>query len=259
MNTPDSLNLKRAHATISVGRMSYEAGYFRQAAHHFRSALTWLDKTDGSDVESRSQALIGLAKSLAAVGDFDAAEELIGQAVILDRSGPCAGEAEDYHQMSLLYWRSGRTEMAMRCAQRAMELAEADPATPDELIVKLLKHFAVLAEGNGALDECERNLNLALETIDQSTQLDKQSSIYGDILLVKVLMLCEQGRMSEASELYDQAITIVEMNRGISHPRVREVLDLFKFLSSGTGALPDKREIKDAITSAHEKSQHGII
>ena len=149
--------------------------------------------------------------------------------------------------------------MAMHCAQRAMELAEADPATPDELIVKLLKHFAVLAEGNGALDECERNLNLALETIDQSTQLDKQSSIYGDILLVKVLMLCEQGRMSEASELYDQAITIVEMKRGISHPRVREVLDLFKFLSSGTGTLPDKREIKDAITSAHEKSQHGII
>jgi tetratricopeptide (TPR) repeat protein len=252
--------LKKFKVRMGVGRMAYEAGYFTQAARHFRQALEMCEQ-ERLDEGLTSRALLGLAKSTVALGLYDEAEKLIRRALVIDEtdSASLVEEAEDYHQLSLLYWRSGRPDLAMEFAQKSWSLADQDECVPDELKAKLLKHFAVLAEQAGKLDECEQYLNQALELIESSPDLNKQSSIYGDTLLVKVLLLAEQGRLDEASELYPHAINIVQMNRGVSHPRVNEVLSLFEALDNGTLPRLPPSGVQEVLTSAQKKGKHGII
>ncbi len=72
----------------------------------------------------------------------------------------------------------------------------------------------MLAEQSGNNARTEHYLNQAIEFITGSSQLGKNSMIYGDVLLVKVLFLAEQRRYEEAAELYPQAMQIVSIKRG---------------------------------------------
>lgn len=260
-STSTALHLiKQYKVRMSVGRMAYEAGLFTQAARHFRAALQ-ICEDHNLDDELISRALLGVAKSIAAVGQYDDAEKLIRRALLIDESdsGSLVEEAEDYHQLSLLYWRSGHSQLAKEFAMKSWNYVQQDETTPDELKAKLLKHLAVLAEQSGELRECERYLDQALELIEISSQLNKQCSIYGDILLVKVLLLADQNRLKEARELYEQAVDIVEMNRGVSHPRVHEMLSIFQPLASKDDSPSAVAQIKDVLNSAQARSKHGIV
>jgi len=258
-NSVDESNYRKYQVRLEVGRMAYETGAFTQAARNFQLALTMVEETmPNSQLES--PALLGLAKSIAALGRFTDAEKLIRRALEIDSSiRDIADEAEDYHQLSLLYWRSGRNDLSLELAMQSWDLANQDSDSPDELKAKLLKHFAVLSEQAGKLDECDKYLTRAIELIESSPQLDKQSSIYGDVLLVKVLVLAEQNKLAEAAQLYAHAINLVEMKRGISHPRVHEVLELFHPLETGSIEQANIEQIRQAVCNAKLKSHHGII
>src|SRR5262249_56686867 len=99
----------------------------------------------------------------------------------------------------------------------------------------------------GDLDACEKYLDMAVELIENSNELDKQSSIYGDVLLVKVLVLAEQNKLAEAVELYSHAINVVEMHRGMAHPRVHEVLQLFQPLETASMDRADIEQLRQAV------------
>ena len=146
--------LKRFSARLAVGRMAYDTGYFSQAARHFQLALNAVEELN-LPKELEARALIGLAKSTAATGNFNKAESLLQKALSIDCSDyeSTVEEAEDYHQLSLLYWRSGRADQSLQVAKKAWSLANQDDCSPDELKAKLLKHLAVLAEQAGRLDE----------------------------------------------------------------------------------------------------------
>ncbi|HEY9788471.1 MAG TPA: tetratricopeptide repeat protein [Candidatus Obscuribacterales bacterium] len=243
---------------MAVGRMAYDAGFYDQAVRHFRMALALVEPGGLTD-SLRARSMTDLAKSLSALGKFDEAEQLIHEALKIDEGQKSYAErAEDYHQLSLLYWRSGRKDASLRFAKMAFELAQkAGGDVPDELKAKLLKHFAVLSEQAGNLADAERYLNQAIDFIEGSSQLGKHSMIYGDVLLVKVLFLAEQGRYDEAEELYPHAIQIVEMTRGIHHPRVAEALSIFKEMGDGVAELDDDTRRK--IEAARNSSRHGIV
>jgi len=255
----DESNYRKYEVRLEVGRMAYETGAFAQAARNYQLALNMVEETMPNR-QLESPALLGLAKSVAALGRFAEAEKLIRRALDIDSSiRDTAEEAEDYHQLSLLYWRSGRNDQSLQLAQQSWELAKQDPDTPDELKAKLLKHFAVLSEQAGDLDACVKYLDKAVELIENSDELDKQSSIYGDVLLVKVLVLAEQNKLAEAVELYSHAINVVEMHRGISHPRVHEVLKLFQPLETGNIDRANVDLIREAVCNGKLKTNHGII
>lgn len=252
-------SLKRWRARIAVAHMAYDAGYYNQAIRHFRLALE-LAQTAELDETLKARSQSGLAKSLAALGKFEEAERLIRSALQIDESVSEAivEQAEDYHQLALLCWRSGRNSESMSFAQKAFELAQkAGTAAPDDLKAKLLKHFAVLAEQSGDFVETERCLNRAVEFIEGSNQLGKNSMIYGDVLLVKVLFLAEQGRFDEAAELYPYAMQIVALTRGVSHPRVEEAMKIFQEMDSKDTHPNDEKLMKMA--SERDSSNHGIL
>lgn len=250
--------LKDLRARLAVGRMAYDAGSFSQAARHFQLALNAIEEHNLPDF-MRAKALLGMAKSTAAIGDFGRAKVLLEKALLIDEADhqSLVDEAEDYHQLSLLYWRSGDIAQAMTIAKKAWELAVNEPDCPHVLTAKLLKHFAVLSEQSGNLAECEEYLNEAIDFIEDSSQLGKQSSIYGDVLLVKVLLLVEQNRLQEAFDLYPHAIQIVEFNRGPAHPRVQEILEIFQEFqrtANGTG-----KDLQLSLIEKQSKSKHGIL
>lgn len=244
---------------MAIGCMAYDAGLYSHAVRHCRLALALVESGNlASSLKARS--LINLAKSLSALGQFDEAEKLIHKALEIDEEGQNSflERSEDYHQLSLLYWRSGRSDSSWQFAQKALDLYQmAGENASHELKAKLLKHFAVLSEQAGKVSEAERYLDQAIDFIEGSSQLGKQSMIYGDVLLVKVLLLAEQGRLDEAEEIYPHAIQIVEITRGIHHPRVTEALKVFNELENASHK-PDADSAKK-MEEARNASHHGIV
>lgn len=252
---------RRLNTKLAVAHMAYDAGYYSQAIRHFRLVLSILESEEAND-SMKARAMTGLAKSLAAIGKYEEAEPMIRQALLIDENLPEASTAcaEDYHQLALLYWRSGRNAESQEYAERALKLVErAGKHAPDELKAKLLKHFAVLAEQAGNTREAERHLNKAIEFIEYSSQLGKQSMIYGDVLLVKVLFLAEQGRFEEAEELYPQAIQIIAITRGPAHPRVEEAMNIFREMQASQLDATSNHDRTKKIETAREASHHGIL
>jgi len=251
--------LLRLETRMAVGRLAYDAGYYTQASRHFKLALQMLE-SGGFDNELRARILTGLAKSLAAQGKYSEAEPLILEALELDESNsvPLWERAEDYHQLSLLCWRNGRNDESLQYARAALKLATtAGSNAPDELIAKLLKHHAVLAEQAGKILESERYLNEAIQFILGSNELGKNSTIYGDVLLVKVFLLAEQGRYEEAAEIYPQAMQIVSINRGLEHPKVEEAINIFKEMEDSQCEFNAAKTKK--MEKAKDSSNHGIL
>jgi tetratricopeptide (TPR) repeat protein len=252
--------LKALSARLSVARLAYDAGSFAQAAKHFQVALSMVENSCMPEC-FRGRALLGLAKCHAAMGDFSKAESLIEKVVVIDEADPgtTTDEAEDLHQLSLLYWRKGQLDLSFEFANRAYQIAVVAPDCPDELIAKLLKHFAVLSEQMGLLDDCQRYLNQATEFIEDSSALGRQSSIYGDVLLVKVLLLVEQNHLDKALELYPHAIQVVEFNRGPKHPHVKEVLSIFRDFQENRAGSESITELRQSLLHGQSQGRHGIV
>lgn len=251
--------LHRWQMRMAVGRMAYDLGYYTQAIRHFRLALESMESGELKH-SLKARALTGLAKSLSAIGRFAEAEPMILEALSIDQDSTdaIADLAEDYHQLSLLCWRSGRDAESLDYARKSLELTnKAGHDAPDELKAKLLKHLAVLAEQSGNTAETERYLNKAIEFITCSQQLGKNSMIYGDVLLVKVLFLAELGRYEEAAELYPQAMQIVAMKRGPEHPRVEEAIKIFKEMENSSVVINADQARK--METMRDVSHHGIV
>ncbi len=235
---------------MAVGRMSYEAGQFKQAAHHFQGALDLVEEKHLPD-ELLSQTLVNLAKTLGSIGRFDEGEKLLHRALQLDELTSNSDEEfvvvliEDYHQLSLLYWRAGKPDLAGPPLHKAFELLHAHPNIPDELTAKLMKHSAVLAELSGDYKLCEKLVNEAIEFISTSCQLGKHSIIYGDCLMVKVMLLTELDRYDEAIEIYREAKQILDITRGVAHPKMLELLKGLAELDSRKGLIPAAASLRE--------------
>ena len=218
---------------MGAGRMAYETGMYRQAARQFQSALSLVEETNLPQ-EILSLSLVNLAKSLGAMGNFSEAESLLRRALELDRLASASDGAylleliEDFHQLSLLYWRSGKLSLAEDTLAQAYQILKKHPEVPDELKAKLMKHKAVLAELSGDLVQCRNLIDSAIEFIAQSHQLGRHSLIYADCLMVKVVLLIEQNQYDEATEIYREAIQGMEITRGEAHPKTVEILELLR-------------------------------
>lgn len=242
-------DLKLWKTKMAVGRMAYEAGMSRQAAQHFQRALELVDEKKLPD-ELLSQTLLNLAKSLGSLGRFDEAEHMLRRALQLDEQNSASDAdffvelIEDYHQLSLLYWRSGKADLAGEPLKKAFELLAQHPKVPDELTAKLLKHKAVLAEFSGDYKLCDKLINECLNFIRESHELGKDSALFGDCLMVKVMVLAELDKYDEAIELYQEAKQVLEFTRGLAHPRIAQMMEALAVLAQRKGLLSSAEELR---------------
>lgn len=231
------VDLRLWKSKMAVGRMAYESGFFTQAAQHFRKALAIIDEK-GLPSELLSKTLVDLAKALGSVGQFDEGERLLTQALRLDTQDNATDVEliEDYHQLSLLYWRAHKQEPAVAAINKAWSMFEENPDNvPDELRAKLLKHRAVLSGLSGDYANCERLINQAIDFIRSSLDLGKFCSIYGDSLMVKLMLLIELDRFDEARELYPEALKVLEVSRGETHVKTLAFIDALAHLAQEKG------------------------
>ncbi len=221
-------DLKKWGTRMAVGRMAYDAGYYSQAARHFQLALN-LAQESRLPEELLARTYVNIAKTHSSQGHFDEAEKLIKRAMQIDASGTEQSVAliDDYCQLSVLYWHSGKTELAGQTVREAERMLNDCPDAPDELQAKLFNQLAIIAGHAGHLAECERYLDRALAVVESSTDLGKDSLIYGQVLMVKVLLLAEQDRIDEAIEFYPQALQVIETHRGAYHPKVADLFEVF--------------------------------
>lgn len=226
MNTEE--DLKKWATRMAVGRMAYDAGYYSQAARHFQLAANLAEEQHLPD-ELRARTFVNMAKTLSSQGRHDEAEKLIKRAMQIDASGTEQSVAliDDYCQLSVLYWHSGKTALAGDTIKEAERMLSKCEDAPDELQAKLFNQLAIVAGHSGNLRDCERYLDKALEIVETSSDLGKDSLIYGQVLMVKVLLLAEQNRIDEAIESYPQALQVIETHRGAYHPKVADLFEVF--------------------------------
>ncbi len=252
MNSESEIHLWQAK--IGAGRMAYQSGLYPQAARHFRAAMEMVKEKD-LPADLLSISMLNLAKTLGSIGEFAEAEELLKKTLSFDESEFAVDSTmaveliEDFHQLSLLYWRASRVENARQALQRALELLSKSKDIPDELIAKLLKHQAVLAELSGDLQQCEKMVNKAIAFIAESKVLGKYSTIYGDCLFVKVVLLTEQNRFDEALENYREGMHVMELTHGEMHPKIVEHLEVL-------GKLAAKKGFADTADHLLKKAEH---
>lgn len=218
--------------------MAYDSGLFTVAVQHFRKALNLIE-SKGLPEELKSRTLVDLAKALGSIGQFDEGERLLREALILDQNERASGVEliEDYHQLSLLYWRANKQDLSRQAVEKAWQILDNldDEEVPDELIAKLLKHRSVLAGLAGDYSACEKLINEALDFIADSHELGKFSTIYGDSLMVKIMMLVEVNRFEEAKELYPEAIKVLDVSRGETHVKTLEFIEALSHLTHEKG------------------------
>lgn len=240
------VDLRLWKSKMAVGRMAYDSGIFGQAVHHFRRALSLIEQK-GLPEELLSRNLVDLAKALGSMGQFEEGERLLNEALSLDiRDHATDVELiEDYHQLSLLYWRAHKPELSVQAVKKAWELLQKDPEeVPDVLRAKLLKHRAVLASLQGKYDECEKLINEALDFIAGSEELGRFSVIYGDSLMVKLLMLIEKDRFTEAREIFPEAIKVLDVSRGEQHIKTLEFIESLLHLAREKGLDDDANRLE---------------
>lgn len=233
----EDLDLRLWKSKMAVGRMAYDSGLFTLAVQHFRKALSLIEERSlPSDLTSRT--LVDLAKALGSAGQFEEGERLLKEAISSDEHNNVSlvEVIEDYHQLSLLYWRANRQELANEMVSKAWQMLKQHPKdVPDELTAKLLKHRAVLAGLADNFQKAEKLINEALEFIAGSPVLGKFSSIYGDSLAVKIMILIEVNRVEEAKELFAEALKVLDVTRGETHIKTLQMIEALNHLAHEKG------------------------
>lgn len=245
---------------MAAGRMAYQSGFFPQAVHHFRKALDFIEEK-GLPQDLLSRSLVDLAKALGSMRQFEEGETLLKRALSLDLQNRVSEVEliEDYHQLSLLYWRANRQELATEAVQKAWQiLNEHAKGVPDELRAKLLKHRAVLAGLAGDLRSSEKLINEALEFIGGSPELGRFSTIYGDSLMVKLILLIEKDHFEEALEILPEALRVLDVTRGEQHIKNLEFIDSILHLAKEKGRDKDLCKLQaeaDRIKAMQKKKE----
>lgn len=266
MNTHPDAQLRLWKNSMTVGRMAYESGSYMQAVRHFRKALNLIDEAGLPDA-LLSPTLVNLAKTLGTINQFPEAEMLLERALKLDERESVMDDdlkvalIEDFHQLSLLYWRAGKLRLSESALLQSLNiLTISEISIPDELRAKLMKHRAVLTELAGDLKKSDREIDQAIQFIHDSPSLGKFSSIYGDCLMVKVMILVREDKYKDAVSLYHDASQVLACSRGDMHFKNLNLLeDLEKLaLSKGLTRAAEnlKKEAKHVKEILQKREQH---
>jgi len=225
--------LSQLKSQMAAARMAYGAGDFNQCARNYSKTIE-LAEQEGLDGAIVSEAYTDLSVCQSARREFKEAETLLNKALAISQSDPHCDPillARNYHELSVLYWRTEREDGSREMNDRALAALESASESASEnaaeLKVMILKHKAVLLADNQLYKEANKLLDTALDICLSSRDLGKNSLAYGQTLITKVLLCVDTKNFEEAKQLYSQAVQIVEMHWGVHHPKVADLYDIF--------------------------------
>ena len=224
-------------SSMAAGRMAYEAGNFTVAVKEYKLAIKIAENNDLQG-PLLSEPIIYLSICLSARKEYNEAESLLRRALSLNQ--PDADESKvllalNYHELSILLWRTGRAAESQQNSELAFNMLHQAKSYPTELEVMILKQQAVLFTDTRSFKEAEQLLERATHIVLASSSLGKDSLVYGQVLITKALLNIDQQDFEKARELYEQGIGIVEMHWGPHHPKVAELYEIFARHSDHAG------------------------
>lgn len=226
-------------SSMAAARMAYRVGDFALCAKHYRKAIAIAEAND-LDGAITGEALIYLSICCSARKEFHEAEVLLNQALSNNEGDPDCDKillALNYHEFSVLYWKTGREIEAQVMNDKAAAQLEQAQVGVAELKVMVLRQKAVLLAAKHDFSKADAVLNKAIDLCLSSSELGKNSLAYGQTLVTKVLVCIDSGRLEEARELYFQAIQITEMCLGLHHPKMADLYEIFAKHAKGVGPV----------------------
>lgn len=246
-------------SSMAAARMAYRVGDFSICAKHYRKALA-IAEANGLDGAITGEALIYLSICCSARKEFQEAEVLLNQALSNNEADLDCDKillALNYHEFSVLYWKTERESESQVMNDKALALLEQAHVGVAELKVMVLRQKAVLLAAKRDFNKADSVLNKAIDICLCSSELGKNSLAYGQTLVTKVLVCIDSGRLEEARELYFQAIQITEMCLGLHHPKLADLYEIFAKHAKGIGPVETSelfrkksKEIRDWIKHA---------
>ncbi len=248
---------------IAVGRMAFDAGFYNQAARHFRTALELLKNQKDPSSELLSINSICLAKALSCLGHYDEAELLINEALKIDTAHQenILQLALDYLELSSTCWKQHRQEQGETYAHKALELLNSLDKREKEnhitSIARALKLIAIMKGERGDYTEAIKTIDKALTTLEHS-QEGSTSQAYGEALMAKVMLLVDKGEIEQIEPILDDAIQIIELHKGIFHPQLAKVMHALAQHVKQSGKIDMGIALEKQAQEIEEKNRQGL-
>lgn len=245
---------------IAVGRMAFDAGFYSQAARHFRTALE-LIRQDKAPPELVSVNLISLAKALSCLGSYDEAEKLINEALQIDIADQenLLQLALDYLELSSICWKQHRLEQCESYAKKALDLLSGlnkkEKEKQAQAIARALRLLAIVQGEKNNYDEGLKLVDQALSVLEGS-QLGNRSQAYGEALLVKVMLLIDKGEGEQVDSILNDAIEIVELHKGLFHPQLARVISILMDHTKKSGRSDFGHRLEKFAKDMEQKNRH---
>jgi tetratricopeptide (TPR) repeat protein len=242
---------------IAVGRMAFDAGFYSQAARHFRMALA-LIREDSSSPELLSINLVCLAKALSCLGSYTEAEQLINEALQIDTASQdnLLQLARDYLELSSIYWKEHKAQLSEQYAYKTLELLSAlnkkEKEKQVQSIARALKLLAIIKDEDNNYDEGLKLIDQALTLLEHSHQGTK-SEAYGEALMVKVMLLIDKGEIEQVESMLDDAIQLIELHKGQFHPQLAKVMAMLAEHTKNTGRQDFASQLEKQAKGMQEK------
>jgi len=173
---------------LALAGQCREQGDPWQAVIHCRTVL--------SGNENHAAALALLGQSLAATGDLPGAGNYLSRAIEIDPA-----QAHPYLHLGEINAQIGRTQEALRCFQRAVQLQPGD--------VNILNAYAVALWGMGQLEEARLLLERALEVEPENAFTRRNLQLLGSRLVDRwhFAMVNDDARNRQFESALKHAVT----------------------------------------------------
>jgi tetratricopeptide (TPR) repeat protein len=238
--------------------MAYENGYYTAARRNYHVALETAQKLGLPD-ELLCENLLGLAKTHFEQGDFSEAERLYKRVLAIDES-ICEQDdyslANDLTDLAKLYIKTGNTGAAEPLLSRSLAiLGNLAPKRQLDL-AQVLKYMGMVCCEDNRLLEAQRYLTKALAIADT---FKHDRKLFAEILASMAIIAVKQGRLKDAEDCVQQAISVCEVATGGRHPEVADFLELAADILKVDGLQIEAqimRERADAIRGYLRQNDH---
>ncbi|XP_071722038.1 protein KINESIN LIGHT CHAIN-RELATED 1-like [Rutidosis leptorrhynchoides] len=242
-----------ASIDISIGNIYMSLSRFDEAVFAYQKALTVFKSTKGENHPFAAAVFIRLAELYCKTGKLRESKSYCENALRIIYATPAMTSEEvsrSLTEISVIYEALNETEEALRLLRNAVKLLEDNPGHRGA-IAGIEARMGVMFYVAGQFGEARSFFESAVEKLRGTGE--SKSALFGIVLNQMGLACVQLYRVGEASELFEEARTILEEECGSFHEDTLGVYSNLAATYDALGRLDDAIEILEYILNAREE------
>lgn len=229
---------------LRAGDLAYKRGDFRSAMMNYDGVIQNSEEQNDQNLESI--ALIKKAICMSAVNRLNEAEKLIYKALHFEANNVLdANEAALlHHEYSILLFRLKRFSEGLQEEKKALEYMRKAEYVDNQLLVLVLKQLAVYMTMEKEFEAADSFLEDAITVAMSSPEIGRDSLLHGQLLITQALTKIDQRKFSEAEEIYERAILLIQIHEGLHNPKLAELFRIFAKHLNDAGQISEAEEFR---------------